>query len=62
MQVEHELRDRSLKACERPLEHNKARPGQFCGAGKIHQPELFADRLMRQRIEIEARRLAVLAN
>ena len=41
-----------------PFSTTKRAPESASGAREIHQSELFADRLVRQRREIEARRVA----
>ena len=60
MEIEHELAQRPLQPGQRAPQHDKARPGHPAGPGKIHQAEPLADRLVRQRCEIEMRLLAVM--
>ena len=61
MKIEHELAERPLEPGERAAQHNEARPGHPAGARKIHQAEPLADRLVRQRLEVESGRLAMMA-
>ncbi len=62
MEIEHELAERPLEPSQRAAQNDKSRPGQLPGARKIHHAEPLADRLVRQRCEVETRRLAMMAH
>ena len=56
VQIQHQLRDCAMQACDRALQHDEASTRKFrCGV-KIDEPELLAERDMIERLERELRR------
>ena len=55
------MTERPFEASQRTAQNDESRPGQLPGARKVHHAEPLADRIVRQRREIERRRLAVVA-
>src|SRR6185437_13686098 len=60
VQVEHELRERSLEPRQSAVEHDEARAGELPGAIEVHEPQRLAEGDMVLGFEGEARRRSML--
>ena len=58
VQIEHQLRDCSMQARDRALQHDEASTRELRGGIEIDEPELLAERDVIERLERELRRIS----